>query len=695
MSIPTKETQDWARTLQQIDVNPFLQEDSTNTSLQPGEAYPNAPHPFMIKAYKQYDATMNQITQLIEANIDAVPERHRAAVRAQKLTKEHKWLYPYTVENPCGTVRYNHWKANFNLAVIQIVSSQFKQEHRITKDGADLYSQGTASFTDGAEYAVSAKSLQVCQPLLLNHMYYCRNRTLVEVDEFARLQRPDLQLLIDGGDRGHQARAEQHMQRYQTGILSQLQELQTVCSHTAQLFLATLIPGAKDDTSPLFIALRNHRQEHYETQQSIDDVTQRVPYGMHHIFKHIADTTVRDDAVSRHVIEHTMLWATRQPGINIHAWSLSFKTDINRRRHAMIPPTDMTMADEHMFVKNIFASQLTATELETIAAISDGDFARLSEGIFDMPALQALLARNMSRFVRTFKSDKRVNLFITNRYTRMTEDDKVLDKLKGKDRDPGIKRKRTAPPEARKERHTKPSFKRRVPRTREVFLGTIQTRDYCKTPRCVETKKQHTHTTADCGIAKSQQRSLSNGFPPRNPRSLGGPAKKDDGCFHCGGDHFQRNCEKFTKLKASKAFMAIMSDFKPTELKHLNTLICSTNRPVCKRCLESECDGDCSPDDPDMASAKQRFFTNGAYEHVLANKEDRDIQPDAFAHSPFSRDSYLSTQREEYEGAADQGHNDEQERICIMDGHVDDTPPLDDVLDNESEASSVDEDGGN
>ena len=96
-----------------------------------------------------------------------------------------------------------------------------------------------------------------------------------------------------------------------------------------------------------------------------------------------------------------------------------------------------------------------------------------------------------------------------------------------------------------------------------------------------------------------------------------------------------------------------------------------------------------------MTSAKQRFFTNGAYEHVLANKEDRDIQPDAFAHSPFSRDSYLSTQREEYEGAADQGHNDEQERICIMDGHVDNTAPLDDVVDNESEASSIDEDGSN
>ena len=44
----------------------------------------------MIKAYKQFDATMNQITQLIEANIDAVPERLRAAVKAQKLTKEHK-----------------------------------------------------------------------------------------------------------------------------------------------------------------------------------------------------------------------------------------------------------------------------------------------------------------------------------------------------------------------------------------------------------------------------------------------------------------------------------------------------------------------------------------------------------------------------------------------------------------------------
>jgi hypothetical protein len=218
----------------------------------------------MVKAHKQYDATMNQITSLIEANLDTVPEKHRAAIKQQKLVKEHKWLYPYSVENPCGTTRYAHWKANFNLAVIQIVSSQFKQDSRITRDGTDLYSQGTTTFTDGNEHAISAKVLQVCQPLLHNNMYYCSNSTLVEVDTFARQRRSDLQLLIDNGDRASSLRAEQTMQRYQTGLLAQLQELQAVCSHTAQIFLATLIPGAATDSSPLFISLRNHRQEHYE-----------------------------------------------------------------------------------------------------------------------------------------------------------------------------------------------------------------------------------------------------------------------------------------------------------------------------------------------------------------------------------------------------------------------------------------------
>ena len=117
-------------------------------------------------------------------------------------------------------------------------------------------------------------------------MYYCRNRTLIELDDFCRLRRADLQLLIENGDRAVVARARQNVMRYQDGILSQLKELQAVCSHTAQLFLATLIPGTKDDTSPLFIALRNDRLEHYDRQRLIEDPNMRVPYGMHHMFDH-------------------------------------------------------------------------------------------------------------------------------------------------------------------------------------------------------------------------------------------------------------------------------------------------------------------------------------------------------------------------------------------------------------------------
>jgi hypothetical protein len=209
MSTSSKEHVDWEQLLQSITTNPFLQKNSTNTSLQPGEEYPAAPHPFMIKAYKQTDATLNQISRLITTDTATVPERYRASVDLEKRTKEHKWLYPYTVENPCGTVRYEHWKADFNLAVVQIVSSQFKRESRVTKDGHDLYSQGSVAFTAGRENSIPAASLQICQPLLLNNMYYCRNRTLVELDDFCRLRRADLQLLIENGDRASVARARQ------------------------------------------------------------------------------------------------------------------------------------------------------------------------------------------------------------------------------------------------------------------------------------------------------------------------------------------------------------------------------------------------------------------------------------------------------------------------------------------------------
>jgi hypothetical protein len=92
-----------------------------------------------------------------------------------------------------------------------------------------------------------------------------------------------------------------------------------------------------------------------------------------------------------------------------------------------------------------------------------------------------------------------------------------------------------------------------------------------------------------------------------------------------------------------------------------------------------------------MTSAKDEFFSNGAYEHVLANKQDRDIQPNSFGHSPFSRDSYLSSKQDESEGASEQGQ-EVQEQLCIMDA-LQGSDPLADPLDEDmSDASSVLED---
>jgi hypothetical protein len=141
--------------------------------------------------------------------------------------------------------------------------------------------------------------------------------------------------------------------------------------------------------------------------------------------------------------------------------------------------------------------------------------------------------------------------------------------------------------------------------------------------------------------------------------------------------------------------MAITREFDPNEVKHLNTLICTTNRPVCKHCLEKECDGSCGSDDDDMASAKHKFFTNGAYEHVLANKQDRDIQPDTFVHSPFTKDSYLSTQREVTEEADSSQGQDEQERMCITDFQSFENNPVEGQSPNSEESSVYEDDQSN
>ena len=124
MSLPSSGTVDWKDFLKGVESNPFLQEESTDTSLQPGEQYPIAPHPYMVGCEKQKDATMNQITTLLQTKPSEVPVESRPAFIVSRDKTKAKWLYPFTVENPSGTQNYAHWLTQFNNAVVQIVSTQ-------------------------------------------------------------------------------------------------------------------------------------------------------------------------------------------------------------------------------------------------------------------------------------------------------------------------------------------------------------------------------------------------------------------------------------------------------------------------------------------------------------------------------------------------------------------------------------------
>ena len=111
--------------------------------------------------------------------------------------------------------------------------------------------------------------------------------------------------------------------------------------------------------------------------------------------------------------------------------------------------------------------------------------------------------------------------------------------------------------------------------------------------------------------------------------------------------------------------MAQVENYEPEELEVLDLLICTTNRSVCKWCLQDDCNGDCGEVSPAMASAKAKFFSDGSYEQVLLAKEER--QHNQFGHSPFSRDSYLSTRpMGSPEGANTEDDGDRQENISIM-----------------------------
>ena len=99
------------------------------------------------------------------------------------------------MENPCGTQSFLHWQTAFNTAVIQIVSSQFSSQRRITREGRDLYSTASTKFLpDDTSTAntTTAHGLQICQPLLLNHMYYCRNKTILDLQAFCETNRSDI-----------------------------------------------------------------------------------------------------------------------------------------------------------------------------------------------------------------------------------------------------------------------------------------------------------------------------------------------------------------------------------------------------------------------------------------------------------------------------------------------------------------------
>jgi hypothetical protein len=526
---------------------------------------------------------------------------------------------------------------------------------------------------------------------------------MIDLRNFCATHRADLQTDTSSSDYLSIARAEKDALKYQNVVLTQLVELQAACSHTAQVFLRDLIPGAVDGTSHLFVSLKNDRQLHYEAQKDLE-MAQMQPYGMHHIFQYMKKHTVRDDEVTQHVIEHDMLLHTRPSGMNIYLWALSFAPNI--RRHRTVSKTDMSAKQEHMFVKNIFSAQITSNELETLGSIDkDGKFDAISDGKFDMIELKSLITKNLTRFNRTFKDDKRIGLFKNNHAIRMRPTHLKQDVSRAKRKNDEKPRKLSGP--------APPAHKRQRLNSSASFLAhqDIPAHLHCKTAICIQTAKQHTHTTADCGYVKrdgqqgasrgaSRTSSAGNGKWTRErtneSRSRTPANRKPIICHFCSGDHYKRNCAKFLKLQKSEQFMAVTEAYDSDELECLDLLICTTNSPVCKYCLIATCSGQCGEPSKAMKSAKEKFFSDGAYEQVLLMKSDHDNE---FGHSPFCRDSYVSTQPQgESEGADSEDEPPFQENISIRPkpGPEDNEPELLHAgldRDYESDKSSVDEDG--
>ena len=275
-----------------------------------------------------------------------------------------------------------------------------------------------------------------------------------------------------------------------------------------------------------------------------------------------------------------------------------------------------------MFLKDIFASFLTSSELETISDISKGQFPRITEGIFDFTNLKSILANNMARFNRIFKYDKRNILFINNRYNNMAMPDDD-----GINAPPKPQNRRKAPAEDSKE---PPPKRHQRPEQRPTFLGAkdspIPNSKHCTHPRCISDRKQHTHTYADCGHANRASMGPRDSAPAPNaeryknrpqqaaPRSANSARPKDpSGCFHCGAlDHFINVCPIYKALK-TPAFLAIASTYRGSEIQCLDTLIASVNARVCQWCLKSTCDNTCGAETTDMASAKDFFLTTAHF----------------------------------------------------------------------------------
>ena len=315
-----------------------------------------------------------------------------------------------------------------------------------------------------------------------------------------------------------------------------------------------------------------------------------------------------------------------------------------------------------MYFKDIFASFITASELETLAGISK-DFPQITEGIFDFTALKSIFANNMARFNRMFKFDKRITMFVQNRIARMTMPDDDGENA------PPKMHKRKAPSEDTTEHQPK----RHKPENRQTLLGSrdIPTAKHCTHPRCISENKQHTHMYVDCGHAiraglgqrdgkmgankerfKNRPQRSSTPWTPQ-PRSANSTRPKErEGCFHCGAmDHFINVCPSYKTLK-TPAFLALAGTYKGKEVQCLDTLIASVNRRVCKWCLKTSCKEDCGAETLEMASTKEKLFNDGTYQLVMANKCG---QPNTETeHSRFTKDSYLSTyQPEESDGAND------------------------------------------